>query len=157
MTEHQDGKKIFRFDLSFYYQSTIIYFVALLMYAIVKGEFIEESFTVIIRDPVLYFFVLIVLISVISLLYNISLKRHLEITDSAIIFKKGSKTRAINFADILEIKLSRERRRKKTNAFSMIVIRTKKRRLPVAIRPHDYYDRVRLIEAIKEIKNKLGK
>ncbi|MDP4191795.1 MAG: hypothetical protein Q8858_09545 [Bacteroidota bacterium] len=155
MTNESGVKRIYKYNLSFYYQSTIIYFVALLLYALVKGEFIEGSFKLITKDPVIYFFLLIVLISIASLLYNIYLNRHIEITDSQIIFKKGSKVRTININDIINIALAKERKRFKKYSLRIIRIKVRNRRMPFIILPYDYENKTALMEALKEIKNKL--
>ncbi|MDP4174842.1 MAG: hypothetical protein Q8933_12775 [Bacteroidota bacterium] len=155
MTNESGVKRIYKYNLSFYYQSTIIYFVALLLYALVKGEFIEGSFKLITKDPVIYFFLLIVLISIASLLYNIYLNRHIEITDSQIIFKKGSKVRTININDIINIALAKERKRFKKYSLRIVRIKVRNRRMPFIILPYDYENKTALMEALKEIKNKL--
>ncbi|MGE5401045.1 MAG: hypothetical protein ACM3S2_11625 [Ignavibacteriales bacterium] len=149
-------RKVFRYNLSFYYQSTIIYFIALILYVVVKGEFIEDSFRLIMRDPVIYFFILIVLISLVSLLYNLYLNRHIEITGSELILKKGSKTRVVRFSDIQSIRIAKERRRFKSNSFSLVRIKVIHRRLPLIIIPYDYENKKELIEALKRIKNNIG-
>lgn len=155
MTNESGVKRVYKYNLSFYYQSTIIYFVALLLYALVKGEFIEGSFKLITKDPVIYFFLLIVLISIASLLYNIYLNRHIEITDSQIIFKKGSKVRTININDIVNIALAKERKRFKKYSLRIVRIKVRNRRMPFIILPSDYENKTALMEALKEIKNKL--
>lgn len=155
MTTEIGTRKIFKYNLSFYYQSTIIYFVALILYAVVKGEFIEGSFKLITRDPVIYFFILIVMISLISLLYNLYLNRHIEITDNQIILMKGKKVRVIDFDNIKSIRLAKERKKFTKTSFRIIRIRLNTRRLPVIIMPYDYENKTVLIERLKEIKNKL--
>jgi hypothetical protein len=155
MTNESGVKRVYKYNLSFYYQSTIIYFVVLLLYALVKGEFIEGSFKLITKDPVIYFFLLIVLISIASLLYNIYLNRHIEITDSQIIFKKGSKVRTIYIKDIVNIALAKERKKIKKYSLRIVRIKVKNRRMPIIILPYDYENKTALMEALKEIKNKL--
>ena len=72
--------------MSFYYQSTIIYFVAFILYVFIRGEFVEDSFKVITKDPIIYFFGLIVFISLISLIYNIYKNKYMEISEESISF-----------------------------------------------------------------------
>lgn len=155
MSAEMGIKKVFRYNLSFYYQSTIIYFIALILYAVVKGEFIEGSFKLITRDPVIYFFILIVLISLGSMLYNMYLNRHIEITTNQIILKKGSKTKVINIRDIINISMAKERKRINKNSFRIVRIKVRSRRLPYIILPYDYENKTALIETLKEIKNNL--
>lgn len=155
MITETGNRKVFKYNLSFYYQSTIIYFVALVLYAVVKGEFFEGSFKLITRDPVIYFFLLVVVIAIGSLLYNLYLNRHIEFTDTQIIFKKGSRTRKINIKDIERISLAKGRQRFGKGHFRILRIRVKNKRLPVIIIPYDYENRAMLLETLKEIRNKL--
>lgn len=156
-TANAGQRKVFKYNLSFYYQSTIIYFVAFWLYVFVKGEFLEDSFRMIIKDPVIYFFILIVLISLGSLLYNLYLNRHIEIRSNELVIKKGRKTRVVKFSDIISIKAAKEKRQtRRVRAFRIIRIKVKNRRLPLIIIPYDYENRAELIEAIKELKNNFG-
>jgi hypothetical protein len=86
MNSENQNKKVFKYNMSFYYQSTIIYFVAFILYLVIRGKFVEDSFTLITRDPIIYFFAIIVFISVITLLYNLYKKRHLEISSEGMAF-----------------------------------------------------------------------
>ena len=70
----ENTKKIFKYNMSFYYQSTIIYFIVFILYVVIRGEFVEDSFKLITRDPIIYFFAIIVSVSLISLLYNLYTK-----------------------------------------------------------------------------------
>ncbi|HEX2868893.1 MAG TPA: hypothetical protein VHO03_17770 [Ignavibacteriales bacterium] len=157
MTTATAGKRrIFKYNLSFYYQSTIIYFVAFLLYVFIKGVFMEDSFKMILKDPVIYFFILIVLIALISLLYNLYLNRHIEIRSDELVIKKGSRTRVVKFSDIVSIKQAKERRHSRVKSLRIIRIKIKNRRLPLIIIPYDYENKIELIEAMKELRNNFG-
>ncbi|MCX6151661.1 MAG: hypothetical protein NTX22_14155 [Ignavibacteriales bacterium] len=156
MTNNKSEKKIFSFNMSFYYQSTIIYFIVFVIYAVIQGQFIENSFTLITRDPVVYFFSLVVVLSILSLLYNLYLNRHIEITEKEIIFKRGSWEKIIKFEDITSIRITREKKHFKATAFTLVQVRTKEKKLPITIRPYDYENSHLLMEEIKELKNRVG-
>ncbi|HEX2961743.1 MAG TPA: hypothetical protein VHO43_08125 [Ignavibacteriales bacterium] len=149
-------RKIFKYNLSFYYQSTIIYFIAFLLYVFIKGMFLEDSFKMILKDPVIYFFILIVLIALISLLYNLYLNKHIEFRADELVIKKGSRTRVVKYSDIVSIRQRKEKRRSRVRSFRIIRIKVRNRRLPIIIIPYDYENRMELIEAIKELRNKFG-
>ena len=53
--------KEFKYKLDFYYQQALIYLVTLILYAGVKGSFIENEFTLVFRDPIVLiaFFVVV--------------------------------------------------------------------------------------------------
>src|SRR5690554_6332934 len=125
--------KIFKYNMSFYYQSTIIYFAAFVIYIIIRGEFVEDSFRLITKDPIIYFFGFIVLFSLISLLYNVYKNKHLEISDEEISFVNQFKRSPLR---IIGIKFN-----------------TRKR--PVVLRPSDYENSNELLSYFIELKNQV--
>lgn len=76
-------KQTYKYNMSFYYQSTIIYFVVFALYLLIRGEFVEETFTLITKDPILYLLGVIVIISLVSLLYNLYKNKYLEISSGS--------------------------------------------------------------------------
>ncbi len=154
--ESSVNKKIFKYNMSFYYQSTIIYFVAFLLYVIVRGEFVEGSFKLITKDPIIYFFAIIVCVSLVALLYNLYLNRHLEISGSEISFLTRKFKKTFLMSEVLEIKISRPGRRSNNQRFRLIRIKIRNRRRQVIIRPYDYENENDLITIFNEIKESLG-
>ncbi|GAB4293184.1 MAG: hypothetical protein Kow0098_13980 [Ignavibacteriaceae bacterium] len=150
-----EQRKVFRYNMSFYYQSTIIYFIAFILYVVIRGEFVKDTFTIT-QDPVLYFFAFIVLISVIALLFNIVKNRYLEITEREIIFTDRFRSRPVRLSDIEEIKFSKRKSSDKRRAFNIIKIKLKTRRRPLLIRPFDYENEKELSELFKKIKTQIS-
>ena len=105
--------------MSFYYQSTIIYLVVFLIYIIIRGEFVEGSYILVTKDPIIYFFGIIVLVSIIALLFNLYKNRHLEISDNAISFVNRFKTKSILLEQIAYIKLFRDKDGNSNRAFQI--------------------------------------
>src|SRR5690606_30012264 len=130
--------KIFKYNMSFYYQSTIIYFAAFVIYIIIRGEFVEDSFRLITKDPIIYFFGFIVLFSFISLLYNVYKNKHLEISDQEISFVNKLKRKAFRIKDIIWIRISRQGNRLKRSPLRIIGIKFNTKKRPVVLRPSDY-------------------
>jgi len=155
MNNNQDKKSIFNYNMSFYYQSTIIYFVVFMIYAVIRGEFFEDTFILITKDPIIYFFAIIVMISLMSLLYNLFKNKHLEITPGGISFVDRFKTRVFNKEEISSISISRRRDSSKKNVFRLIRIKLKNRRRPIIIRPYDYENENDLINSIQELKTSI--
>ncbi|RPI70903.1 MAG: hypothetical protein EHM47_11305, partial [Ignavibacteriales bacterium] len=116
-------KKIFKYNMSFYYQSTIIYFAGLVLYVIIRGEFVEDSFRLITKDPIIYLFGFIVLYSIGSLLYNIYKNRHMEVSDYEISFVNRFKSKTFKVSDIVWIRMSRKRKQYKKSALRVIGIK----------------------------------
>jgi hypothetical protein len=152
MTE--TDKNIFKYNLSFYYQSTIIYFVVFILYVIIRGEFVEDSFIFIVKDPIIYFFGFIVIFSLIGLLYNVYRKRFLEITDEQISFIEKSRLKTFKTEDIIQIKISKRRERFNNKVFRLIRLKIKNRRRPIIIRPSDYENEEALIKKFQMLKEK---
>jgi len=151
----EDTNKVFKYNMSFYYQSTIIYFVVFILYVIIRGEFVEDSFKLITKDPIIYFFAIIVGVSLISLLYNLYLNKHLEIGDEKISFVNRFAAKTFFVSNIAEIKISDPERRIRNHAFRLIRIKLKHRRRQVIIRPYDYENEEELIGKFQEMKNRL--
>ena len=152
MTE--SDKNIFKYNLSFYYQSTIIYFIVFILYVIIRGELVEDSFIFIVKDPIIYFFAFIVVFSLVGLLYNVFRKRFLEITDEQISFIEKSRSKVFRTEDIIQIKISKRRERFNNKVFRLIRLKIKNRRRPVIIRPSDYENEEVLIKKFQMLKEK---
>ncbi len=152
---NENNKNIFKYNMSFYYQSTIIYFVVFLLYAIIRGEFVEDSFHLITKDPIIYFFAIIVFVSLISLLYNLYLNKYLEITEEKISFVNRFSKKSFLMESVSEVKISNPKRRLKNRAFRIVRIKLKHRMRPLIIRPYDYENEDYLIERFQNIKDKL--
>ena len=141
--------------MSFYYQSTIIYLVVFIAYVIVRGEFIEGSFRLVTKDPIIYFFGFIVLVSITAMLYNLYKNRYLEITANEILFVNRFRTKSISLNQIVYVKLFREQEGNTNKAFRLIRIRLKDRIRPIIVRPNDYENENELIKEFQDIKSKL--
>ncbi len=137
-TDELNPKETFKYNMSFYYQSTIIYFVVFALYLVIRGEFVEETFTLITKDPIIYLLGAIVIISLVSLLYNIYKNKYMEISGEGIAFVTRFGKKLIPLDQIKRIKISRQRERVQNHAFRLVRIKLKNRRRSVIIRPYDY-------------------
>ena len=151
-----DDKNNFKYNMSFYYQSTIIYFVVFVIYLVIRGQFIEDSYTLITKDPIIYFFGLIVLGSLLSLLFNLYKNKHVQIADDGIHFIDRFKKRTFLFNEMESIKISKFKKSRSSNkAFRLIRIKLNNRRRPVIIRPYDYEKQNELLTRFQEIKQRI--
>lgn len=153
--ESENNKLIFRYNMSFYYQSTIIYFVAFILYVVIRGEFVENSFILITKDPIIYFFAFIMLISVSSILFNLFKNRSFEISEDKIAFIDRFQSKSFPVDQIEAIKLFKERKKIKNRAFRVIRIKLKNKRRAIVIRPYDYENEKMLVESLQKLKLKL--
>lgn len=141
--------------MSFYYKSTIIYFVVFVLYGVIRGEFVEDSFTLITKDPVLYFIAIIVVISVAALLYNLVRNLYIEITDEGISFVDRFSTKKINISQIKRIKISRQLRTVNSKTFKTARLKVNSKIRPIIIRFSDFENQDELIKRLEELKLKI--
>ena len=105
MNNGNHKRRIFKYNMSFYYKSTIIYFIVLILYGVIRGEFIEDSFRLITRDPILYFLAIILLISVAALAYNLVRNMYVEVSDEGIVFADRFKSKSYKLNQIKKNKI----------------------------------------------------
>ncbi len=151
-TETSNNRSVFKYNMSFYYKSTIIYFIVFVLYLFIRGEFVEDSFTLVISDPVLYFLGLIVIFSIAALLYNQLLNKHIEITGSGIAFINQFKERRFNNNQIVFIKFFRQKGSTRSKRMKIARIKIENRLRPIMFRISDYENEDDLYNEILEMK-----
>jgi hypothetical protein len=157
MEEQLQLKSKFKYNMSFYYQSTIIYFSAFALYLLVRGQFVEDSFTLITRDPIIYLLAFIVVVSLAALLFNLFSSRYIEFSEKGLSFSDRFRSRLINKNEIKEIRFSRVRRNRKSIKLNFIRIKTTSRIRPFILRPADYENENELIKRFQQLKLELEK
>ena len=151
-TETSNNKSVFKYNMSFYYKSTIIYFIVFVLYLIIRGEFVEDSFTLVISDPVLYFLGLIVIVSIAALLYNQMLNKNIEITGNSILFINRFKERRFNIEQLVFIKFFRQKGSTRSKRMRIVRIKIENRLRPIMFRISDYENEDDLYNKILEMK-----
>lgn len=157
MNNGEQKRRIFKYNMSFYYKSTIIYFIVLILYGVIRGEFIENSFRLITKDPILYFLAIILVISVAALLYNLIRNMYVEISEEEIIFADRFKSKSYKIDQIKKIKFSKQVRTSNSPAFRTARIKINSKVRPLLIRFSDYENQDELLNRIEELKTKLEK
>jgi len=152
-----EQRRIFKYNLSFYYKSTIIYFIVLILYGVIRGEFVEDSFVLITRDPILYFLALILVISVGALVYNIIRNMYIEISDEGIVFADRFHSKEFKIDQVQKIKFSRQVRTSNSPSFKTARIKINDRIRPILIRFSDYENQDELLSRIEALKSKIEK
>ena len=151
-TETSNNKSIFQYNMSFYYKSTIIYFIVFVLYLVIRGEFVEDSFTLVISDPVLYFLGLIVIVSIAALLYNQMLNKNIEIAGNGIAFINRFKERRFNKEQLVFIKFFRQKGSTRSKRMRIVRIKIENRLRPIMFRISDYENEDDLYNKILEMK-----
>jgi hypothetical protein len=129
----------------------------LILYGVIRGKFVEDSFTLITRDPILYFLGIIVIVSVGALVYNLIRNMYIEISDDEIVFADRFKSKAYKVEQVKKIKFSRQVRTSNSPAFRTARIKVNGRVRPVIIRFSDYENQNELLLRIEELKSKIEK
>lgn len=148
-------KSVFRYNMSFYYQSTIVYFSVFALYLLIRGEFVDNSYTLVVKDPILYFLAIIVIVSLFGLLLNLYKKRHIEITEQVIAFVSRSKRKEVPIEKIENIKIISEKRFTQSKALKIIILKLKSRKRRLLIRPSDYENYNDLIQTFQNLKSRI--
>ena len=158
MTDEQlKHKSKFKYNMSFYYQSTIIYFVAFAIYLLIRGQFVESSYTLITRDPIIYLLAFIVVVSLFALFFNLYRNRYIEFSNEGLIFSDRFGSKLIHKNEIKEVKLGKDRRYGKSNALKLVRIKIKTRLRPFVVRPSDYENENELLKKFHQLKLEVEK
>ena len=131
-------EKVFKYKLDFYYQQTLIYLVTFILYVGIRGNFVEDQFTIIYRDPLAYIIVLFVIISAVVLLLNRLRDRRLIVTTDGIAFRSRNRERKISVRDIEWMHIGREQLVQTAGKFQLVVIKIRGRRRLFRIRVGRY-------------------
>ena len=146
------NKSVFKYNMSFYYQSTIIYFVVLVLYLVIRGNFVDGSFTMVVHDPILYFLGLILIVSILALLYNQLLNKQIEVTGNEIAFIDRFKERKFRKDQIIFIKFFRQKGSTQTKRLRIVRIKIEGRIRPIMFRISDYENEEDFYNKIMEMK-----
>jgi hypothetical protein len=143
-------EKVFKYKLDFYYQQTLIYLFTLVLYAGVRGSFVEDQFSFVFRDPIVYVIILFFVVSVVVLFLNIWRNRKLIMTEEGLIFHSQHRDRVFNIHEIEWVHIGRERMVRTAGRVQQILIKIKDRPLALHIRVGRYeHDRELVVEMEK--------
>lgn len=145
------NQHVFKYKLDFYYQQVLIYCATLLLYVLIRGSFVEDRFSLIYRDPILYIILFFVGMAVVVLILNRWRDRRLIITDNAIIFSTRKRQREIPIREIEWMHIGKERLVQTAGRFQMIVFKLKNRRRVFRIRVGRYERDRELVAAMEAI------
>ncbi len=143
--------KVFKYKLDFYYQQTLIYLFTLVLYAGVRGSFVEDQFSFVFRDPIVYVIVIFFVTSVVVLFLNIQRDRKLIITPDGLIFHSQHRDRVFQIDDIEWMHIGKERFVQTAGHFQQISIKIKERPLALRIRVGRYEHSRELVSEMEKI------
>lgn len=143
--------KVFKYKLDFYYQQALIYLVTLVLYAGVRGSFIEEQFIFVFKDPIVYIIIIFVAFSFVVLLLNKIRDRKLIVTEDKLVFHNKFHEREIPFSVIEWMHIGRERAVQTAGRFQVIVFKLQGRRRLFRIRVGRYEREKELVAEMQRI------
>ncbi len=153
----EEREKVFKYKLDFYYQSTLIYLVTLILYGGIRGNFVEQKFEYVLNDPLMYVIVFFVLMSLVVLVLNYIRNRRLIIAGDTLVFKNRWHERRVSVADIEWIHIGREAGVKTSGWFQVIMFKLKERRRVVRIRVGRYEREKELVDEMRHIAAQIPK
>ncbi len=143
--------KIFKYKLDFYYQQTLIYLMALVLYAGIRGSFVEDQFSFVFKDPIVYIIILFFIISIVVLALNIWRGRKLMVTEDSIIFHSRNREWIFKISDIDWMHIGKEHLVQTAGHFQQISIKMKNRPIPLRIRVGRYERNRELVREMEKI------
>ncbi len=147
----------FKYKLDFYYQQALIYVVTLIIYAGVRGTFIEDGFTVVLRDPIIYIISFFVLGAFALLLLNRIRDRKLVVTDQEIVFQHRFNKHSITLTDIEWMHIGKERGVQTAGRYQVVIIKLKGKHRAFRIRVGRYERERELLKLVEQIGEKVPK
>lgn len=148
-----ENKRIYKARLDFYYKLLVIYFLFLVVYLLIRGNFGKQEFSIVIHDPILYITFFFILYTLVILILNMIKGKEIEFTDDKIILKNRFRKKVILYSDIISIKFSKEKERFNDNKSTVKRIRIKlqNRKRLMRIRLSEFYDEIKLINEFKSV------
>ncbi len=149
------NKTVYKYDMTLYYQSTVIYFIAMLGYVLLRAQFAGLDFDNFAHDPISYLFLIVIGYSILGTTFNLIRNKRIGFFDDGFLIETRFDKKVFNIKDIKNIIIRREHRFHFQGAFRTVKIRTTKRMYPLYIRPFDYDDENRLLEEFRLLREKL--
>jgi hypothetical protein len=146
-------EKSFKYKLDFYYQQALMYLVTLILYAGLRGSFIEEKFSLVFHDPILYIIAFFVVFSFLVLVLNRIRNRKLIVKDNSLVFHNKFHEREIKFSDIQWMHIGRERTVQTAGRSQVIVLKIKNKMRLLRLRIGRYEHQKELLQLVQEIAN----
>ena len=146
-------KRIYKYKLDFYYKSLIIYFIFLIIYILIRGQFSGVEFMVVFKDAIIYIVLIFIVITLIALIINFIRARQIIFTDDRLILKNRFGQREILFNEIIFVRFSREKGRNLEGSRRIRIVKLKliNRKRNLRIRIGEFYNERKLIQEFKSV------
>jgi hypothetical protein len=145
--------KIYKYRMDFYYQSLVIYFVFFVLYAVIKGNFFEEKFQLVLNDPIIYILIVFIAVFLAIIIVNIITNRQIILKNDRIVLKNRFGSREIFYNEILNVRIGRRRKRSTDTPYRIIKLKLKNRKKWLRIRANEFERGSELIREFLKIKS----
>ena len=145
------NEKVYEQRLDLYYVGVIAYLVTLILYVVVTGTLIDEEFTVVWKDPIVYLLALVSLVSIVALVIAAILGKRVIVREKEILFITRFKERSIEPEQVKWIAFTRGSRGKVRQGSAERAARVKlnDRRRRLWIRPSLFNDGTEMLEELR--------
>jgi hypothetical protein len=148
-------KVVFKYDMSLYYQSAIIYTVAMIGYILLRAQFVGLNFESYIHDPISYLFLLVIGYTLLGTAFNLIRKKRIEFYEDGFIIDTRFDRKEFKLSDIKSLIIRRENKFHFQGIFRTVKIRMQQRVYPFYIRPFDYDEENLLLEEFRRLREKI--
>lgn len=122
-----------------------------MLYAGIRGSFVENQFSFVFRDPIVYIIILFFGVSFVVLLLNIWNGRKLIITEEKLLFHSRHREREFLISDIEWMHIGKERFVQTAGRFQQISLKLKNKPIPIRIRVGRYERDRELVAEMEKI------
>lgn len=147
----------FKQRLDFYWQSSIIYAVILLVYTSIRGLMSGNFQTFIKNDAFILLFLILITISIINLFFTKFKSNSITIGEDFIIIKNRFREKKYLLSDIYDIRFYKEKIFKTHEVLGYFKIKVKQRKRTIRLRATSYWDDELLHKKLVLLKSKLPK
>lgn len=152
------SKRVYKYNLDFYYKSLALYLITLIIYILIKGKFFQERFEIVVKNPIIYIISIFIIFYLILLIINALRGREIIFEETKLIFKNRFGQREIQNSEILQVRFSREKKRMKEEKSESRIVKLKLagRRRFLRIKLSDFKNEKELMYEFKNISKKLS-
>jgi hypothetical protein len=150
----EEGKE-FGCRLDFYWQFLVVYFLAFIIYVLMKGTIIETTITFVFYDPIVILLFMFFLGTSVALIYQLYKKKSIFIGGDYFILRTRRKEKRYNLKQVKKISVSKDRRIRTKKPVRLIKIWTNARKKPIKIRTSQYWNEKELAHEIIRLRTNL--
>lgn len=147
------NRKVFKYNMTLYYQSITVYFFALIVYILLRLQFTDFKWERIINDSIFHLFLIVLFYVLITMIYYLICNKEIIIEDGKITKSTKFKRIEIPFDKIESIGSKREQGFHLSGLLKSIKIKIKNGvKKTLVIRPFEYENDEELLNDLMKIK-----